>query len=139
MAITQAVCNSFKAEVLEGVHALETDTLYMALYLSTATLDANTTAYSALDETAGAGYTAGGQVLANVVVSVDGAAGIVDFDNVIWPVATISAAGALIYNASKGNRAIAVLDFGGTKSSTADNFSVELPAPTETTAIIRLT
>lgn len=138
MAISQAVCNSFKVEVMEGVHALETDTLYMALYTSAATIGAATTAYSAADEATGPGYTAGGQVLTNVVVSADGNAAIVDFDDVVWPNATISAAGALIYNGSKANRAIAAIDFGGTKSSTADNFSVILPAATETDAIVRL-
>lgn len=138
MPISQGVCNSFKAEVMEGVHALETDALYMALYTSAATLDATTTAYAITDETTGPGYTQGGQLITNVTVSVVGNAAIVDFDDVIWPNTTISAAGALIYNSSKANRAVAVIDFGGTKSSTADTFSVILPAATETDAIVRL-
>lgn len=138
MAITQAVCNSFKQEVLGGIHDLDTDTLKMALFTSAATLSAATTAYAVANEAAGAGYTAGGKALTGVVLSLDSGVAVVDFNDVVWTDATITAAGALIYNSSKSNKAIAVIDFGGSKTSTAGDFSVIIPAATSTQAIIRL-
>ena len=117
MAITQALCNSFKQELLQGLHDLDGHTLKMALFTSSATLGATTTAYSTTNESSGTGYTAGGATLANVAVSLSGTTAFVDFDNVSFTSATISdAAGALIYNSSASNRAIAVIDFGATKS-----------------------
>jgi hypothetical protein len=139
MAITQALCNSFKQELLQGLHDLDGHTLKMALFTSSATLDATTTAYSTTNESSGTGYTAGGATLANVAVSLSGTTAFVDFDNVSFTSATISdAAGALIYNSSASNRAIAVIDFGATKSVSSGTLTITLPTASATTALIRV-
>ena len=138
MAITQAMCSSFKQELLGGIHDLDTDTIKIALYTSAATLGASTTTYSTTNEVVGAGYTAGGNTLTGAAISLDGTTAIVDFGNTTWAAATITARGALIYNSSKANRAIAVLDFGADKTSTAGDFTVTMPAAAAATAIIRI-
>ncbi len=138
MAISQAVCNSFKTEVMLKVHDLDTDTLKIALYTSAATLDASTTAYSATNEVSGAGYTATGRTLAGVTVTLDGSTAIVDFTDPAWAGASFTARGALIYNSTAANRAIAVLDFGEDKTATGTTFTVVLPAPVAASAIVRL-
>ena len=141
MAITQALASSFKQELLQGVHnfsASTGDTFKIALYTSSATLSSATTAYTTSGETTGTGYTAGGQSLTNLGVSLSGTTAYLSFDNVTWTTATITAAGALIYNSSKSNKAVAILSFGGSYSSTAGNFAVTYPANTSTTAIIIL-
>ena len=135
MPISQAMCSSFKQQILLGEHDLDTDVLKIALYTSLATLGAATTAYSTSDEVVGAGYTAGGNTLAGATVSLSGTTAFVDFSDTSWTTATITARGALIYNTSKANRAIAVLDFGSDK--TANPFIVQLPAPSATTALLR--
>jgi len=132
------MCSSFKQELLGGIHDLDTDTIKIALYTSSATLDASTTAYSATNEVSGTGYTAGGNALASPVISLDGTTAIVDFADSTWAAATITARGALIYNASKANRAIAVLDFGADKTSTDGDFTVSMPAAAAATALIRI-
>jgi hypothetical protein len=139
MAITQSMTSSFKPEVLGGVHDLDTDAIFIALYTSSATLGAATTVYTATNEviTAG-GYTAGGIQLTSPVISLDGTTGICDFADATWAAATITARGAMIYNATKANRAIAVLDFGSDKSSTGGDFTVIMPAAAAATAIIRV-
>lgn len=139
MAITQAMASSFKPEVLGGIHDLDTDAIYIALYVSTATLSAATTAYAATDEVATAGgYTAGGILLTTPVISLDGTTGICDFADATWPAATITARGALIYNSTKANRAVAVLDFGSDKTSTVGDFTVIMPAAAAATALVRI-
>ena len=139
MAIAQAMCSSFKPEILGGIHDLDTDVIKIALYTSSATLGAATTAYTATNEVATAGgYTAGGIQLTSPVISLDGTTGICDFADATWAAATITARGALIYNSSKSNKAIAVLDFGSDKISTAGNFTVIMPAAAAATAIIRV-
>ena len=139
MAITQAVCNSFKQELLQGLHDLDGHTLKMALFTSSATLDATTTAYSTTNESSGTGYTAGGATLANVAVSLSGTTAFVDFDDVSFTSATISdAAGALIYNSSASDKAIAVVDFGSTKSVSSGTLTITLPTASATTALIRV-
>ena len=138
MAITSAVCNSFKQELLGGIHDLDTDVIKMALYTSAATLGASTTAYTTSDEVVGAGYTAGGNTLSGATISLDGSVAIVDFSDTTWSSATITARGALIYNSSKSNRAIAAIDFGGDKICTNGSFVVQLPAANGTNAIIRI-
>lgn len=138
MAITQSMCSSFKSEVLGGIHDLDTDVIKIALYTSSATLGASTTAYSTTNEISGTGYTAGGNTLTSPAISLDGTTAVVDFADSTWSTATITARGALIYNSSKSNRAIAVLDFGGDKTSTSGNFTVQFPAATASTAVIRL-
>ena len=139
MAITQAVCNSFKQELLQGLHDLDGHTLKLALYPSSATLGPTTTAFSTTNESSGTNYTSGGATISNVAVSLSGTVAFVDFDDVSFSSATISdAAGALIYNSSASNRAIAVLDFGGTKSVSSGTLTVTLPSASATTALIRI-
>lgn len=137
MAITTAVANSFKVEILQGIHEA-TDDYRIALYTDAATLGAGTTAYAATNEVTGSGYTAGGQSLSGYSASLASGVGFLDFDDPAWSDATITARGALIYNASKANRAVGVFDFGTNVSSTAAEFRVELPAPGATTAVIRV-
>jgi|TARA_B100002019_G_C21271611_1_gene602676 hypothetical protein len=139
MAITQAVCNSFKQELLQGLHDLDGHTLKLALYTSSATLGPTTTAFSTTNESSGTNYTSGGATISNVAVSLSGTVAFVDFDDVSFSSATISdAAGALIYNSSASNRAIAVLDFGSTKSVSGGTLTVSLPSASATTALIRI-
>lgn len=138
MAITQAMPTSFKSELFGGTHDLDTDTIKIALYTSAATLDATTTAYSATNEVSGTGYTAGGGTLTGAVISTSGTTAFVDFADFTWSSSTITARGALIYNSSKANRAIAVLDFGSDKSSSASNFTIQFPTADATNAILRL-
>ena len=139
MAITQAMCTSFKTELLGGVHDLDTDEIKIALYTSSATLDASTGAYTTTGETSGTGYTAGGNTLTGATISnPSGTTAVVDFDNTQWLSSTITARGALIYNASKANRAIAVLDFGSDKTSTAGDFTIQFPTPDASNAILRI-
>lgn len=141
MAITQAVCTSFKVECLTGTHNFTNstgDVFKIALYTSSATLGASTTAYSATNEVSGTGYTAGGATLTNVTPSADTTTAITDFADVTWSTATITARGALIYNSSKSNKAVAVLDFGSDKTSTAADFVIVFPAAAAATAIVRL-
>ena len=139
MAITQAVCNSFKEELLKGLHDLDGHTLKLALYTSSATLGPTTTAFSTTNESSGTNYTSGGATISNVTVSLSGTVAFVDFDDVSFSSATISdAAGALIYNSSASNRAIAVLDFGSTKSVSGGTLTVSLPSASATTALIRI-
>lgn len=140
MAITQAMCTSFKSEALQGVHDFTTDTFKIALYTSSATLSAATTAYSATNEVSGTGYTAGGETLTVTggSVSTSGTTAYVDFSDVTWSAATITARGALIYNSSQANKAVAVLDFGADKTSTAGDFVVTMPTADASNAIIRI-
>ena len=130
------MCSSFKQQVLLGEHDLETDELKIALYTAAATLSANTTVYSTDHEVVGTGYVAGGNVLTGVTVSLSGSVAYVDFANSTWVAAAFTARGALIYNASKGNKAIAVLDFGADKT-TSTNFVVQMPSNSASSALIR--
>jgi len=141
MAITQALASSFKQELLEGIHdfsASTGDVFKIALYTSSASLDSATTAYTASGESSGTGYTAGGETLTNVGVSLSGTTAYLDFDDVTWAASSISAAGALIYNSSQSDKAVAILSFGGVYTSTNGNFTVTFPAATSSTAIIIL-
>ncbi len=138
MAITQCMVTSFKAEILGGVQDLDTDVIKIALYTSAASLDATTTVYSTSNEVVGAGYTAGGNTLASPTISTSGTTAFVDFADSSWVTATITARGALIYNSSKANRAIAVLDFGSDKTATSGTFTVQMPANNATDALIRI-
>ena len=138
MAITQAMCSSFKQQILLGEHDLDTDVIKIALYTSAATLSAATTAYSTSDEVVGVGYTAGGNTLAGATVSLTGTTAFVDFSDTTWTTATITARGALIYNSSKSDKAIAVLDFGADKTSTAGSFTVQFPANDASSAVVRI-
>ena len=113
MAISQAMCTSFKGELLNKEHDLNTDTIKIALYTSSASLGAATTAYSATNEISGTGYTAGGETLGSATIATTGTTAYVDFADPSWTSATFTANGALIYNDSASDKAIAVLAFGG--------------------------
>lgn len=147
MAITQAMATSFKVEMLNGIHAFGTsvvraattaDTFKIALYTSSATMDASTTAYSGTNETSGTGYTAGGNTLTTVAPTSSGTTAFLDFNDTTWSTATITANGALIYNSTQGNKAVAVLAFGGDKTSTAGDFTIIFPTADASNAIIRI-
>ena len=145
MGITTALCNSFKQELLQGTHQIGTHTLKMALIKSgeSGTYGAATTNYSNVgsDEISNTGnYSAGGGTLANVSVTLDGTRAYVDFDDVQFTSATIDANGAIIYNSSASNKAIAVISFGTTQSSDSGSFTVQIPAVGSggATAIIRV-
>jgi hypothetical protein len=137
MAFDQTLTTSFKQDILLGVHDLETDDIKMALFLATADLGAATTVYTTTGETSGTGYTAGGKTLTGVTVLTSGTTAYVDFADPSWDPANFTARGALIYNASKSNKAIAVLDFGSDKTTTT-TFTVQMPANTATSALIRI-
>jgi hypothetical protein len=132
--ILQTQTTSFKKELYEGVHDLTTDVLKIALYTASANLNETTTAYSTSEEVTGTGYVAGGVGMTGVVVSSDGFTAYVDFDNVVFD-AAVTARCALIYNSSKNDRSIAVLDFGSDKTSA--NFTITMPSNTATSALIR--
>jgi hypothetical protein len=138
MAIAQAMCSSFKQQILLGEHDMDTDTFKIALYTSAATLSAATTVYSTSDEVVGTGYTAGGNTLTGATVSLSGTTAFVDFSDSSWTTATITARGALIYNSSKANKAVAVLDFGSDKISTGGTFTVQFPVNDASSAIVRI-
>lgn len=146
MAITSALCTSFKKELLERKHdfnASSGHTFKIALYTSAANLDAATTNYSTSNEVVGTGYTAGGVTLTNIDPTSSGTTAFVDFADATWPSATITAAGALIYNTttdggSSTTNAVAVISFGGDKTSTNGDFVVQFPAADASNAIIRL-
>ena len=142
MAITQAVCTSFKQEVLVETHdftATTGDTFKIALYSSSATLSASTTAYSATNEVSNSGtYTAGGGSLTAVTPTTSGTTALCDFADASFTSATITARGALIYNSSASNKAVVVLDFGGDKTSTSGTFTIAFPAADASNAILRL-
>lgn len=136
MAIFQTLCSSFKQELLNAVHDFSTDTFKMALYESTANLNAATTEYTSSGEVSGTGYTAGGIALVvNPTPSVSNGVAYVSFNDAVFN-AALTARGALIYNASKSDAAVLVLDFGSDK--TMSNFTVEFPPATATSAILRI-
>ena len=136
MTITTALCNSFKQEVLEGVHS-SGDTYKIALYSSAATLGAATTAYSTTNEVSGTGYTAGGATLSGLLTGLSGSTAYMTFSDPSWANASITARGCLIYNSSKSNKAVAAFDFGGDVTSTNGTFTVDLPAA-GASALIRI-
>ena len=139
MAITTAMCSSFKEELLKGVHDFANDTFKIALYTSSATLDASTTAYTATNEVSGTGYTAGGEVLDSPTVTLSGTTAFVDFADETWASSSITAGGALIYNSTAaGNPAVAVFSFGGDKTSTAGDFVVQFPTADASNAVVRI-
>jgi len=150
LAISQTLATSFKVEILDGIHnfgvgviraSTAADTFKIALYSTLATLDSTTTVYTTLNEVTGTGYTAGGNtlVISQVPTSTSTeTTAWLNFDNSSWTSASFSADGALIYNSTQGNKAVAVLNFGGTKTATAQTFTVTFPASTSSAAIIRI-
>jgi hypothetical protein len=133
--IVQTQTTSFKAEVYQAVHDLLTDTIKIALYTSNANLDETTTVYTTLNEVVASGYTAGGNTMTGVALNTSGYTVYVNWANTSWSTA-VTARCALIYNASKSNKSIAVLDFGADKTSTT-TFTITMPANTATSALIR--
>jgi hypothetical protein len=142
MAITQAMCTSFKKELMTGTHDFTTstgNTFKLALYTSAATLGATTTAYSATNEASGTGYSAGGGTLTNVTPTTSGTTALTDFADLTFSSATITANGALIYNdTAGGDPSVVVLAFGGDKTSTAGDFTIQFPTADASNAIIRI-
>ena len=155
MAIDQAMCTSFKQEILQGIHNFTSgsgggtttttgsgNVFKIALYTSSASLSATTTAYSTSNEVSGTNYTAGGNTLTNVTPTTSSTTALTDFADTTWSSSTITARGALIYNSStaagSANRAIVVLDFGSDKTSTSGDFTIQFPAAGASTAIIRI-
>jgi hypothetical protein len=138
MAITAAVCTSYLQEILQGTHS-SADTYKIALYPSTATLSAATTAYSSTGEVTGTGYTAGGATLSGFSATIDTGKSVLDFTtDPTWASSTITARGALIYNSTKANRSVVVLDFGADITSTNGTFTVTFPAATAANGLVRL-
>lgn len=144
MAITTAMCTSFKSELLGGLHDLDTDSLKLALIKasSSGTYGAATTNYSNVtgnsDEASGTNYSAGGQVLDSAAISLDGTTAIVDFADEVFSNVTITASGCIIYNTANSNSAICVIDFGGNVSATAGDLTIQFPAANASNAVIRI-
>jgi len=134
-SIAQTQTTSFKKELYQGIHDLSTDTIKIALYTAAADLNAATTAYSSANEVVASGYTAGGQVMTGVSINSDGYTAYVNWNNVSWST-SVTARCALLYNASKSNKSVAVLDFGADKTSNG-TFLITMPANTATAALIR--
>ena len=144
MAITSAICTSFKQELLVGTHnftATTGNTFKIALYTSSATLGAGTTAFSTTNEitnSSGTAYTSGGATLTSITPTTDSTTAVCDFTNVSFTDASFTANGALIYNSSQSNKAVAVIAFGSDKTVTSGTFTIEFPAADASNAIIRL-
>lgn len=135
--IVQTQTTSFKAELYEGIHDLIDDTIKIALFNGNANLVASTTVYSTNEEVTGTGYTAGGNTLTGATVRSSGTTAYVSFDNTAWSSASFTCRGALIYNASKANRSVAVLNFGSDKTVENGTFTIEFPTNDVNSAIIR--
>lgn len=138
MAITTAMCTSFKKELFEAEHDFTADTFKIALYTSSATLGASTTVYSTTNEVSGTGYSAGGATLTTVAPTSSGTTAFVDFNDPSFTSATITARGALIYNSSKSNKAVAVYDFGADQSTTNGTFTITIPSANASDAVVRI-
>ena len=141
MAISSAICNSFKQEILVGTHnftASSGDTFKIALYTSSASLGASTTAYSTSNEISGTGYTAAGATLTSVTPTLDSSTAVCDFNDVSYTSASFTANGCLIYNDTQSDKAVAVIAFGGDKTVSSGTFTIQFPAADASNAIIRL-
>ena len=142
MAITSAICTSFKVEILKGVHnftASTGDTFRLALYTSSATLGASTPAYTTSEEITGTGYTAKGNVLTSVTPVADGTTAVCDFADTSFTSATFTANGCLIFNDSAtGDPAVCAVAFGGDKTVSSGTFTIQFPTAAATTAIVRI-
>ena len=141
MAITSTLTTSFKKELLEAVHNFKNsggDTFKLALYTSSATMGAATTAYATTNQVTGTNYTAGGGTLTRVDPTSSGTTGFTDFADLTFGTDTVTARGCLIYNSTDSNKSVATIDFGGDKTSTAGDFTIVFPAAAASTAIIRI-
>ena len=144
MAISSAVCNSFKQEILVGTHnftASSGNTFKIALYTSSASLGASTTAYSSSNEisnTSGSAYSAGGKALTSVTPVLDGSTAVCDFADISWSTASFTANGCLIYNDTQSDKAVCVVAFGGDKTVSSGTFTIQFPTADASNAIIRI-
>ncbi len=142
MAITQAMCTSFKVELLKGVHdftASTGNTFNMALYQSTASLDATTTAYTTSGEASGTGYSAKGAALTSVTPVASGTTAVGDFADLTFSSVSITARGGMIFNeTATGDPSVVILDFGADKTATAGDMTITFPTASATAAIIRI-
>ena len=141
MAISSAMCTSFKQEILVGTHnftATSGNTFKLALYTSSASLGASTTAYTTSNEVSGTGYTAAGAALTSVTPTTSGTTALCDFSDLTFSSSTITANGALIYNDTQSDKAVCTLAFGGDKTSTAGDFTIQFPTADASNAIIRI-
>lgn len=141
MAIIQTACTSYKAELAQALHNFTTGTgnvFKIALYLSTATLGADTTVYTTSGETSGTNYTAGGIALTNITPTTSGTTAYWSFQPATFTNVSLSCAGALVYNSTNGNRAVCVLNFGSTITKAAQNLVITFPAASATDAILRI-
>lgn len=140
MAITSAVCNSFKTEILTGTHNFTNGahTFKIALFTSSASLDKSTTAYSTSNEVSGTNYSAGGISLTNVTPALSGDTAVIDFSDATFSNVTVTARGCLIYNSSASNKAVAVIDFGSDQSASGADFVISFPTADATNAIVRI-
>ena len=141
MAISQAMCTSFKQELLVGTHnftASSGNTFKLALYTSDASLGAGTTAYTSSNEASGTNYSATGAALTSVTPTTSGTTAFCDFSDLTFSNVTITARGALIYNDTQSDKAVCVLDFGGDKTATAGDFTITFPTADSSNAIIRI-
>jgi|TARA_R110002072_G_scaffold72033_1_gene172516 hypothetical protein len=141
MAITSTLTTSFKVELLTGTHNFTNssgNSFKLALYTSSATLGATTTAFTTTGQASGTNYTSGGSALTNVTPSATGTTAVTDFNDLTFSTATITARGCMIYNDTNSDKSVATIDFGGDKTSTAGDFTVVFPAKAASTAIIRI-
>jgi hypothetical protein len=138
MSIQQTMCSSFKQQLFLAQHDLSTDVIKIALYTSVSDIGPDTTVYVTTAEVVGAGYTAGGIALTGASVLLSGATAYVDFNDAVWPAATFTARGALLYNSSKANKAVAVLDFGADKTVAVQSFTVQMPTNVASSALLRI-
>lgn len=136
--LTAGMCNSFKEELLKGIHDFTTDTFKAALYTNSATLGPSTTVYTTSNEASGGGYTAGGNTLSGASVALSQGVAYVDFSDTTWTSGSFTARAALIYNSSKANRAVAVYVFDEVKTVSSGNFQLQFPAASPTEAVVRI-
>jgi len=136
--ITAGLTSSFKYQLLLGVHDFSVDTVKIALYTTSASLGPSTTVYTTTDEVTGTGYTAGGVTATNVTVTLSNGVAFVDFDDPSWAGATFDTQGALIYNASKANKSIGLINFGQIQSMTNQGFQILMPSNSSDSALIRI-
>jgi hypothetical protein len=136
MAIVQTLTTSFKNDLLVAGQNLSTDTLKLALYTANASLGADTTVYSSTNEVVGTGYSAGGITLTGITIQTSGSTVYINFNNAVWNPASFTTRAALIYNSSKSNKSVAVLDFGSDKTCTT-TFTIQMPANTATSSLLR--
>ena len=138
MAVQQTMCASFKQQLFLAQHDLSTDVIKIALYTSASSIGPDTTVYTSTNEVTGTGYVAGGNTLTGVTVLLSGTTAYVDFADSAWAASSFTARGALLYNSSKSNKAVAVLDFGADKTSSGTPFVIQMPTNSATTALLRI-